>query len=109
MELYDFRLVYNALLFNEWARLGLYDVHKSYKHNDGKECFDGGWFIVIAMLPGGQVSNHYESQYWNMFKIPSYPCAKYKYDNHTPQDVLNRLCDLIGMGEINESENKEKG
>jgi hypothetical protein len=38
-ELYDYRKVYNALLFNEWSRQGLYDVHKSRKHSDGEQCF----------------------------------------------------------------------
>ena len=28
-ELYDYRLAYNACLFNEWAERGKYDVHKS--------------------------------------------------------------------------------
>ena len=46
-ELYEFRKVYNAALFNEWYKLGLYDVHKSHKHYDGSECFGGGWFIVL--------------------------------------------------------------
>lgn len=44
-ELYEFRKVYNAVLFNEWARLGKYEVHKSRKHHDGTLCFGGGWFI----------------------------------------------------------------
>ena len=60
-ELYDYRRVYNAALFNEWASQGKYDVHKSWKHSDGKDCFGGGWFIVVAELPTGQASNHYEA------------------------------------------------
>lgn len=28
-ELYRFRLLYNAALFNEWAKQGLYDGHTS--------------------------------------------------------------------------------
>ena len=31
-ELYEFRKLYNAALFNEWAALGLYSVHKSVRH-----------------------------------------------------------------------------
>ena len=57
-ELYEFRKIYNASLFNEWARLWRigeddevnFDVHKSWKHHDGELCFGGGWFIVSAML-----------------------------------------------------------
>lgn len=28
LELYEFRKVYNALLFNEWYKQGKYQVHK---------------------------------------------------------------------------------
>ena len=38
-ELYDYRLAYNACLFNEWAERGKYDVHKSWRHSDGELCF----------------------------------------------------------------------
>lgn len=31
-ELYRFRMLYNAALFNEWARQGKYDVHRSTSH-----------------------------------------------------------------------------
>ena len=34
-ELYEYRLLYNASMFNELAKQGLYDVHKSKKHSDG--------------------------------------------------------------------------
>ena len=90
-ELYEFRKVYNAALFNEWAKLGNYFVHKSWKHYDGKLCFGGGWFIVVAVLPSGQISNHYEDKDWDLFKIPETPAAMFEFDGHTPQDVLNRL------------------
>src|SRR5690606_12891515 len=59
-ELYHYRMLYNAALFNEWAAAGLYDVHKSVRHSDGSTCFGGRWFVVYAQLPTGQISNHYE-------------------------------------------------
>jgi len=93
-ELYEFRKIYNAALFNQWAKDALYDVHKSTKHFDGKDCFDGGWFIVVAMLPSGQISNHYEMKDWDLFKIPSYDKAKYKFDGHAGKDVILRLKEL---------------
>ena len=65
-ELYEFRKVYNAALFNEWYRCGIYSVHKSKKHGDGEECFGGGWFIVMATTPDGQISNHYEMKDWEL-------------------------------------------
>lgn len=103
-ELYEFRLMYNAALFNEWAdnfeydrRMEewelspKYDVHKSWKHHDGEDCFGGGWFIVVAMLPTGQITNHYKAEHFDLFKIPEESKAKYEWDGHIPQDVLNRL------------------
>lgn len=94
-ELYDFRKTYNALLFNQWADLGLYDVHKAKKHYDGEDCFGGGWFVVFAMLPTGQITNHYELSDWDIFDIPEEPKVKIEFDGHTPQDVLKRMKDLV--------------
>ena len=100
-ELYEFRKVYNAALFNFWANdfyAGYggdgdnpYDVHKSWRHSDGKLCFGGGWFIVVAMLPTGQISNHYKAEDWDLFKIPETEKALFPYDGHTGKDVLERL------------------
>ena len=90
-ELYEFRKVYNAALFNEWASQGKYDVHKSMKHYEGEECFGGGWFIVVAVLPSGQISNHYEMKDWDLFRIPQQEKALFPFDGHTAADVLNRL------------------
>lgn len=94
-ELYEFRKVYNALLFNEWAKNGKYEVYKSKKHFDGEKCFDGNWFIVVAILPSGQISNHYEMKDWDLFQIPEYDKSKYEFDGHTSQDVLERLKEVI--------------
>jgi hypothetical protein len=93
-ELYEIRKIYNAALFNEWAKQGLYEVHKSAKHYDGENAFGGFWFIVVAMLPTGQISNHYKLEDWNLFNIPSYPKALYPFDNHTQKDVVERLKSL---------------
>ena len=92
-ELYEFRKIYNAALFNVWGNYMIpqYDVHKSRKHSNGELCFGGEWFIVVAVLPTGQISNHYEAKDWDLFKIPSVEKAKYEYDGHTPQDVIARL------------------
>lgn len=93
-ELYEFRKMYNAALFNEWAIQGKFKVHKSKKHNEGEECFGGGWFIVIALLPDGQISNHYKLEDWDLFRIPALEIARYPYDGHTGKDVLERLKSL---------------
>jgi len=118
-ELYEFRKMYNAALFNEWAKQNTqllqiplqkqsdvpmyviqpnykakYNVHKSWKHYDGELCFGGGWFIVSAMLPSGLISNHYEAKYWDLFKIPEVEKALFEFDGHTGKDVLERLKSL---------------
>lgn len=90
-ELYEFRKLYNACLFNEWHLHRKFSVHKSIKHFDGELCFGGGWFIVMAMLPTGQISNHYEMKDWDLFNIPEAPEALFQFDGHTPKDVLDRL------------------
>lgn len=111
-ELYEFRKLYNAVLFNEWSKnleicqergaalynIPKYDVHKSWRHNDGELCFGGDWFIVVAKLPTGQISNHYRVEDWDLFQIPETDTAKYQYDGHTSQDVLQRLKDLCQAG-----------
>ena len=93
-ELYEYRLLYNASMFNELAKQGLYDVHKSKRHSDGEECFGGGWFIVHAQLPTGQISIHYEMKDWDLFQIPEKEKANI-WDGHTPQDVAKRLRDFL--------------
>lgn len=86
-ELYYYRMLYNAAFFN---MLPKELVHKSKKHHDGEECFGGGWFIVMANLPTGQISNHYELKDWNLFQIPEKEVAD-KWDGHTPQEAADRL------------------
>lgn len=89
-ELYEFRRIYNAAFFNELARNTDIPICKSKRHNDGEECFGGGWFIVMAELPTGQISNHYELKHWDMFKVPEAEIA-FPWDGHTPKDVIERI------------------
>lgn len=117
-ELYEFRKVYNAALFNEWAiesrgnkvlreghnnsgfgfdeikYIPKYNVHKSWKHHDGELCFGGGWFIVVAQLPTGQISNHYKAEDWDLFKVPEVEKALFEFDGHIGKDVVERLKQL---------------
>ena len=93
-ELYDHRRVLTAALFNEWViARPEFAVQKSWHHSDGQLCFGGGWFIVVAELPAGQISYHYEEIYWDLFKIPEYT-TPHEYDGHTAQDVVTRLTAL---------------
>lgn len=104
-QLYEFRKAYNVALFNYWGKytismpsdkmeMRMYDVHKSWRHHDGELCFGGGWFIVVAYLPEGQISNHYEAKDWDLFKIPEREKATYPFDGHTGEDVIKRLLKL---------------
>lgn len=95
-ELYRYRMLYNAALFSTLAALYYsadgpwYQVHKSWRHADGGECFGGGWFIVMATLPTGQISNHYQADAWDLFDIPVRECAD-EWDGHTPEQAADRL------------------
>lgn len=75
-------------------------MHKSRCHSDGQLCFGGGWFIVMADLPTGQISNHYEDRYWNLFNIPEKERAD-KWDGHSDIDVQNRLFKFNLIGKFN--------
>jgi hypothetical protein len=91
-ELYEYRMLYNAALFNSlkndpnWG----HGEHKSKRHSDGELCFGGGWFIVVATLPTGQISNHYEMKDWHLFNVEEREIAD-KWDGHTPKDVAKRI------------------
>ena len=117
-ELYDYRMVYNAAFFNELAKQTeedynfnnpelitdikiKYNVHKSLRHEDNEPCFGGGWFIVVAVLPTGTITNHYPMKYWDLFKIPVLYKSNVVYDGHTPEDALNRLIEFLEIPESN--------
>jgi hypothetical protein len=90
-ELYRYRMLYNAAFFNLLARNGQVEVCKSRRHSDGEKCFGSDdWFIVMAILPTGQVSNHYKSKYWDLFDVPERETA-FEYDGHTPNEAADRL------------------
>lgn len=95
-ELYHFRMLYNAAFFNQLA--WYYDEYgqgprpvKSYRHADGEPCFGKeNYFVVVAQLPEGQVSNHYHGKYWNLFQIDEVDRAP-EWDGHTPIDAIDRM------------------
>jgi hypothetical protein len=69
-------------------------VCKSWWHSDGSLAFGGDWFIVVATLPTGQISNHYEAKHWGLFDIPDVPRPP-AYDGHTPAMALARLREML--------------
>jgi hypothetical protein len=81
-ELYEQRLYLFAALVNTFPMISW----KSHKHEDGEECFGGGWFIVGIDTPDGQYTYHYEDKYWDLFKCPELPVSKH-WDGHTAKDV----------------------
>lgn len=93
-ELYNIRMLYNAAFFNELAKDSRYNVHKSKRHSDGEECFGGGWFIVMATLPTGQISNHYELKDWDLFHCEERELAD-TWDGHSPEMATKRLKTFI--------------
>jgi hypothetical protein len=97
-ELYLYRMLYNAAFFNELARRGVYDVHKSVRHSDGDVIFGGEFFIVVAALPTGQISNHYtlghDLEHWYLFDIPIRDIAV-EYDGHSPAEAATRLFEFL--------------
>lgn len=97
-ELYDYRMLYNALWVNEVANKEGYKVFKSLKHEDGNYCFNknGEWFIVVVVLPNGKVvDNHYETKYWDLFECQELEKSDIPYDGHTPNDVKNYMFDFL--------------
>lgn len=44
----------------------------------------------MAILPTGQVSNHYKSKYWDLFDVPERETA-FEYDGHTPNEAADRI------------------
>jgi hypothetical protein len=94
-ELYALRKMYHAVLFNEWGKQGLYQVHKSKRHHNGSLCFGGDMFIVAAILPAGLISNHYYMKDWRLFQVRETERAAFVYDGHLTADVINRLADLL--------------
>ena len=48
----------------------------------------------MAELPTGQISNHYEEQYWDLFKIPEKEKSN-EWDGHTPQQAYKKMINYI--------------
>lgn len=110
-ELYEFRLLYNAAFFNSmkddpnWG----FGEHKSWHHADAptESIFDKDWFIVMATLPTGQISNHYPPEDWELFQIPEREVAD-KWDGHTTTDVAIRLRQFITGNDMTTTSPEDK-
>ena len=63
---------------------------KSLRHEDGKLCFGGGWFIVGIDTPYGSYTYHYENKYFDLFDCEILDYGKH-WDGHTEKDVTRLL------------------
>lgn len=88
-ELYASRVMYHVHAVRSWVADG-YDVVKSWRHHDGELCFGGDWFVVVAQLPTGQVSQHYLGGYFDLFTCREDDRAP-EWDGHVHDDVIDRL------------------
>ena len=81
-----------AVLFATIVNLNKDKAWKSFKHSDGKYCFDsnGEWFIVGVDTPKGSYTYHYSKEYWDMFHCEELECGK-EWDGHTEEDVTRLL------------------
>lgn len=87
--LYKQRMVLFAVLVNTYKDR----AWKSWKHEDGLDCFGGGWFIVGIDTPAGTYTYHYEAKDWDMFDCKILDKAKH-WDGHDESDV-ERLFSLL--------------
>lgn len=87
-QLYHQRAVLFATIVNQNKD----KAWKSWKHEDGKFCFDKGgeWFVVGIDTPGGSYTYHYEQKYWDMFDCEELERGKH-WDGHTEDDVTRLL------------------
>lgn len=87
-QLYHQRAVLFATIINHNKNISW----KSFKHEDGKYCFDsnGEWFIVGIDTPEGSYTYHYKTKYWNLFDCQVLPVGKH-WDGHDERDVTRLL------------------
>ena len=92
-ELYRYRMLLQAAWFNTIikGKERQMKIVKSYRHHDGELCFGKeNYFIVVAQLPTGQISNHYKGDYWDLFDVPAVETAP-EWDGHTPEEAADRI------------------
>ncbi|MCA9367622.1 hypothetical protein KC887_05190 [Candidatus Kaiserbacteria bacterium] len=89
-ELYKYRMVFHMEACRLWLSEGLTVVRSKY-HSNGELCFGGAYFIVVAELPTGQVSNHYKVKYEPYFDFIPGTYLPPTYDGHTPKQALHRM------------------
>jgi len=79
-----------AMLFATIVKQNKDKAWKTHKHEDGKLCFGGGWFLVTIDTPEGAYGYHYEDKYWDLFDCQELDVAKH-WDGYTEADVSRFL------------------
>lgn len=85
-ELYHHR----AVLFAMICRDNRERAWKSLLHHNPEDEMFEGMFIVGIDTPYGQVTYHYDLEYWDMFLVKELERAP-EWDGSTPQDCINRI------------------
>lgn len=89
-ELYKQRLIMFCTICNCFPHLSW----KSKKHFDEEnDPMFNGCFIAGINTPEGIATYHIKLEYWDLFEIPEIDRAL-KYDNYTPDDVMDRILSL---------------
>lgn len=96
-ELYDYRTLYSAAFFNFLAFLpgNPYNVRMSFRDPDGEYWDNGHWFIVVANLPTGQVSDYYKVSDLGFFECVPMRNVIDAWVDHTPEDAKERIARYI--------------
>jgi len=89
---HTFNSLYNQRMYLWAALVKAYKdkAWKSKKHNDGKPCFGGGWFLVGISTPAGDYTYHYELEYWGLFDCKVLDKAP-EFDGHTDKNITRVL------------------
>lgn len=95
---HTFNSLYNQRCYLFVALVNAYkdQAWKSKKHNDGLNCFGGGWFIVGINTPDGPYTYHYELDKWDLFNCQVLVVAP-PFDGHTDEDVTRVLSLKAGV------------
>lgn len=90
-ELYRYRMLLQAMLFNTAGIIKEFPVMKSWRHSDGELPFGKkNYFVVVAELPTGQVTNHYTGEYWDLFHVTEVERAP-EWDGHSASEAADRM------------------
>lgn len=88
-QLYFQRMMLFATLVNLFPEISW----KTKRHEDGEECFGGGWFLVTIDTPEGAYGYHYRLEDWDKFNCMELYRAKH-WDGYT-EDNVDRLLSLV--------------